>query len=93
MLSFAKSNRPGHGKKKNTTTRFTAVISKDEATPKSLEANPNIAAKKLTDFKADVEYELRNVDFKLGVDDDGTPLTDVLIKYHCGMKDKTCVLE
>jgi hypothetical protein len=93
-------------KKKNTATRFTATISKDEVKRQSPKPppHPKIAAKKSTDFKVDVECKLRNIikqaaphpkmiDFELGVYEDGTPHTGVLIKCDRGRNDKTCVLK
>jgi hypothetical protein len=59
MPSFAKSKSPGRGKKKNTAARVTMAISKDKAQAQSPPPQM-IAANTPTEFKVDVERELRN---------------------------------
>jgi hypothetical protein len=106
MPPLANSNNSGRGKKNNNAARFAAAISKDPQSPKALNPkalNPKISAK-TSDFKVDAERELQNITkqaspcpnmvyFELDIIYDVTPLTDVLIKYHCGGNDKTCVLK
>jgi hypothetical protein len=66
--------------------------------------NPQIESKKPTDFKVNVECELRKlikqathrpkmVDFELGDNDDGTTITGVFSECHCGRKDNNCILQ
>jgi hypothetical protein len=92
-------------KKKSTTAQLATAISQHEAKPQAPKyLSPRITAKKLSDFKVDVECKLRNtveqaayhpktVDFQLGGGDDTTPLAGVLIKYQCGRKDNRCIFE